>query len=243
MPIERKLPERFSPDELQALVRAAIELDRRGAVEVVRRKRGSETVERFQQHAIRTPLLPWVAVLMLTGCRVHEAEGLRWSDVNLDNGAVIFRSRKTGMERIMLLDDPLNRVSPALLAMLRRWRIDRPKALIVLPEDGDCGEAVFPKHPWSALCHAAGVKVRPKALRSNWVSYMAALGRRASDVALMAGHGVAVMERHYLSYAHARLAGGTLDDAMGVGALLADFQATVPAGAASSTLRLVGGLG
>ena len=67
------------------------------------------------------------------------------------------------------------------------------------PAASNDGRPVFPKRPWEAVCRAADLKVRPKALRSNWVSYRARLGHPLSTVALEAGHNVTTLIRHYLA--------------------------------------------
>lgn len=213
---ERKLPECFSSDELGAFLEAAWAMDHREAVQVVRRKPRSDRVESFGQSVSVTPLFRLVAILMLTGCRRHEALGLRWSDVDLDQGTIIIRSRKTGRERMLPLEDDNHPVSPGLLSLLRTWRFQEPEATFVLPANGRDGEPAFPKRPWLDLCRAAGVEIKPKALRSNWTSHMVSLGRPVSLVAVWAGHSPAVLEKHYLDYARLRKGGRDLDEAMGL---------------------------
>lgn len=189
---DRGLPERFKPDQLQAFLAKALE---QGDL-----------------------CFRWTAVLMLTGCRVHEAAGLKWKDVDLEDGSIIYRSKKTGRDRVLLLADPSAEVSPGLLALLKKWKSKRGKGLWVLPANANDGSAVFPKKPWEKLRKVVDIKA--KALRSNWASYMAALGRPPTTIALMAGHSPLVLEKHYLAFARARLNGTNLDEAMGIQGLL-----------------------
>lgn len=212
----RKLPECFSSDELGAFLEAAWAMDHREAVKVVRRKPRSDRVESFDQSVSVTPLFRLVAILMLTGCRRHEALGLRWRDVDLDQGTIVIRSRKTGHERMLPLEDDRHPVSPGLLALLRCWRLQEPEATFVLPANGRGGVPTFPKKPWAELRTASGIDIKPKALRSNWVTYMIGLGRPSSIAAVWAGHSPAVLEKCYLGFSRLHKGGRDLDEAMGL---------------------------
>ena len=210
-------PERYEPVELVGFLEAAAALDARGKKPLTRTRRGK--VESYEKGHNYSPVMPWAIVLMMTGCRRHVAAGLRWDDVNLGDGALTFRPSKTGRARLCPLVDASTRVSPLTLEILRAWRKADPEAEYVLPCRSR-GKAkrhpVFPKLPWKEAAEASETTIHPQGLRSNWVSYMAALGRPLSTIALMAGHGPLVLERHYLSFARQHLAGESLDDAMGV---------------------------
>lgn len=70
-------------------------------------------------------LYPMIATLLYTGLRKGEAFGLRWRDINFDNGKIfVCRSydgeTKSGDDRLV----PLN---PNLAPVLRRWRERCPK--------------------------------------------------------------------------------------------------------------------
>ena len=218
LPEERDMPERYEPAELQAFLEAALAHDSR-SVQVARRKGSNGKLEIFEQGNRLSPLAPWVTILTFTGCRRGEAERLRWSDVDLERGALVFRAPKTGRARRVPLDDPRTLNAPMFLDWLRRRRADHPDATFVLPETGADGQPAFPKKPWAAVRKTTGLPIRPKGLRSNWVCYLVSLGVPIATVALMAGHSPQVLERHYLSWMFARLEGETLEDALGIPAL------------------------
>jgi integrase len=211
----RELPAQFSPDELQAFIKAAREHDAAGSVAVERLKNGK--VERFDQKVDVAPVFPWAAALMLMGARLGEIAALRWDDIDLEDGIVTFRLvQKTGRSRVLRLASQVDPVSPGMLELLRGWRADRPRSEYVMPERSANGAPLFPRAAWRRVAEAAGVTITPKDLRSNWVSYMAAIGRPAASVALQAGHSLGTLEKHYLALAGERLKGNCLEEAMGV---------------------------
>lgn len=217
--VERRLPTRMSTEGLRTFLATAIKRDETDKAVVTRKKKGGK-VEEFEQGVNKTPITPWVVLLMLTGCRRGEAEVLRWDEVDMEAGAIVFNASKTGRQRRMLLDSPRCMVSPLLLRLLKRWRVESPDAEWVLPANGRDGRPAFPRRAWRDVAAESQVSMTPKDLRSTWVSYMVSLGRPTTIVAVMAGHSPTVLERNYLSFAHAHLEGETVEDAMQVADLL-----------------------
>lgn len=237
LPESRGLPEKFDPSDLAKFLKAAQEIDSKDRLVEIERKRKGK-IEVFKQTMEnRSKVFPWAVFLALTGCRLHEAAGLKWSDVDLKHGSITFRSKKTGRDRRLMLNDSKDTISPALLQILKHWREENPSSIFVLPETSREGEPkpVWPKHPWRNLQELAGVKIKPKALRSNWTSYAVSMGVPASVVALWAGHSPAVLERHYLAYAHGSLDGKTMEDCMGINEIL-EKEITQASSQASSGL-------
>lgn len=228
-PTGGNVPEKFKPEELQRFLAAAVELDTADRVLVEREKNGR--VEMYEQTAPRTPILRWVLVLMLTGCRRHEAAGLQWPDVDLETGIITFCSVKTGAAReTPLLGTGRRKVSPHLLELLRRWKLMDGGTGFVMPENGKDGTPTFPRGAWRRL-RKMSVDIKPKALRSNWVSYAAAVGFPLSSVARWAGHSPIICEKHY--HAAVAVEADSLDAAMGLEPILDSIMADLGHGGTS----------
>lgn len=124
---------------------------------------------------------PLLTFLLGTGCRVGEAIGLEWSDVDLTAGTVIFRETKNGKDRITNLP-PTSIVALANLPHRegRVFRVQRDKRMAALgllppPYAGRTGQF---KRAWAGACKRArlvddaGVALMsPHALRHTWATW------------------------------------------------------------------------
>jgi integrase len=127
LPVARELPEFLRPGEARKLLEAALRYD------------ADTFAETRKEHASRvaigttpryTSIAPFVAFLLLSGCRRGEALELRWDDVDLDALDVAgerageirlgAQDTKTRHGRIVVLE-----VSPALRALLAALKLRR----------------------------------------------------------------------------------------------------------------------
>lgn len=214
-------PTAYSPKELRAFLEKALERERPNKiVEVERTKSATGKPEKFQMQTVKnaaTPVSRLFLLLALTGCRVGEALGLTWTNVDLERGRITIRAQKTGRTRwVPLKGAPEGDVAPGLLKLMKRWRKEDEEREFVLPHDG-LDAPVFPKGAWQSVVDATGgPSVSPQRLRQNFTSYAASLGIPAAVSALWQGHGVDVAEKHYRAQVLDRREGVSFDAAMGL---------------------------
>lgn len=192
----------------------------------VKRRRGpngkpQEYTQRPANHERPAPVLQWALLLACTGVRKGEAERLRWTDVDLATGLLRVASTKTSTVRhVPLIGDAAGDVAPHFLAVLRAWRERNPAAVFVLPAAVEGGTPCWPKHGWEATNTAAGTSVTPQGLRRTFESTLAAVGVPSGLAAFWLGHSVQVAERAYRAYAPGRFPGSTVEEALGIVAIL-----------------------
>ena len=214
----RRQPVAFSPAQLKEFFDEAIALEdpsRKSAVKRIRK--GKE--ERFEQRPHLRALTPpsrLFILLALTGCRLGEALGMKWDDVDLERGRITINAPKTGRTRwLPLTGAPEGEIAPTLLEMLKEWKKEKPKRDHVLPH-GDIEAPIFPKGSWAAVVDATGHAISPQKLRQNFTSYAASLGIPSSIAALWQGHAADVAERHYRAQVPDRVKAKSFEDAMGL---------------------------
>jgi integrase len=211
LPVTHEQPAYLSSAKLGKLLGAAVRHDRATYVETRNEHAGIGTKGTTLRYV---PIAPFVAFLLLTGCRRGEALGLKWSDVDLDavdaQGTVVGEIRlrgentKTRRARTIGLE-----VSPALRALLAAMKLRTAKDTVhVFELRGDDGP-----EPYTVdLVEAARKRLAREygapafdwqTLRSTCATYLtnapAIFG--AATVFMSArqlGHSVAVAERHYL---------------------------------------------
>lgn len=202
---------------------------------VTRRRLGR--IETYEQPDSEppAPVLSWALAFACLGVRRAEAEGLRWTDVDLTHGVVRVHSTKTGTVRhVPLIGDPTGNVAPAFVAVLRAWRKQRPDDVFVMPSAA--GAPCFPKGAWESTARAAGVDVTPQGLRRTFESTLAAIGFPSGLAAFWLGHSVKVAESNYRAYRPGRLPGATVDAALGLTPFL---DRETKAAQSTTELRLV----
>lgn len=212
-------PHAFSPETLRGFLKVALEREDPNRVVTIVRLKGRKQ-ERFQQTApadAATPVSRLFLLVTLTGCRVGEALGLKWNDVDLNRGRLTIRAQKTGRTRVFPLVGALEgEVAPTFLQLLRQWRLQAGEREYVLPHTG-LAAPFFPKSGWHLTNLAnEGPRVGPQTLRQNFTSYAASLGIPATVAALWQGHGAAVAEKHYRAQVLDRQPGKTFEEAMGL---------------------------
>ena len=188
------------PDTIRGLLTAAIQRD------VVRR----ESVAG-----------PFALLLLMTGARVGEIQGLRWDEVNLDgDGAIDLPAYRTKTNRTRIVDFDICPTAKALLIALRgraRKSGTQPGAESLVFEGVNTREIHedllttygAPPFEWK-YCRATS---------GSFLACAPGLKFTTFTIALRLGHGTDVCEKHYLNKvrnipAHAR----TLESAMGIGA-------------------------
>lgn len=168
-------------------------------------------LQKFAREAAKrsSDLLRIFLLLAVTGCRSGEAFALEWKDVDLQQGLLKIHGAKTGRTRwLKLKGDPSGDISPGLAQALTTWREDSLRHVLNIRS--------MPRDSWRACADAAGVKLRPKDLRSNFTSYAAAIGVPPSVCAMWQGHTAQVAEEHYRAQVLARLPGASIEEAMGL---------------------------
>jgi integrase len=126
-------------------------------------------------------LYPLVLLAMTTGCRRGELFGLRWNNVDLEQGIVRLEHTKNGERRAVA-------VPPVAVDVLRVWRGLAPAAAWVFPRRGE--HTAFPgENAWRHALKRAGLKdFRFHDLRHTAASYLAMSGARIEDIADVLGH-------------------------------------------------------
>lgn len=214
LPLPRQQPEYLTPRQLAKLLGAAMRHDAAMFEETRNEHAGlrlAGTTPRYE------PIAPFVAFLLLTGCRRGEALGLTWSDVDLD--AVDHTGQRVGEIRLRAEDTKTHHartigleVSPSLRRLLAGMKL-RAQAGVELSVRVDALQVFGGESPYSVdLVDAARDRLVKKfgapkfdwqLLRSTCATYLTnAPGIfGAATVFLSArqlGHSVAVAEKHYL---------------------------------------------
>lgn len=205
-------PVSFDPHEIRTLFWHAAKLDAERGRFTKRKRRGK--TEKYYQGLSYSRIFSWVVILTLTGCRRHEAEKLRWDDIDLNDGAIKIYSDKAVPPRTLYPEERTRGNCPALIEFLSYLRELNPEAEFVLPCNGLDGRPKFPGSRWDALRSKIGVAITPQSLRSNWVSHQVDGGLDLNSVARLAGHLPQTSERHYLDRTARKPVPGTLDQVL-----------------------------
>ncbi len=116
----------------------------------------------------------------LTGCRRDEIAGLRWSEVDLERGLLVFADSKTGKSV-----RPLGQPAIALLAALGR----DPRSDFVFPAESGAGHYVGTKRIWPRVVARAGLPgVTPHTLRHTVGSTAVSAGEALTLTGAILGH-------------------------------------------------------
>ncbi|MFN0069670.1 MAG: tyrosine recombinase XerC [Limisphaerales bacterium] len=131
-------------------------------------------------------LLPVVAVQAFTGARGEEARRLDWQNIRLADGLVELAADKTKTRS--------RRLVPVLDA-LRAWLGDLQPVDGHAPLWNDSRPYYF--EAMRNLAQAAGVTLRPNALRHTWISARVAVVKNVNEVALEAGNSPQIIFANY----------------------------------------------
>lgn len=139
-------------------------------------------------------VLDAVRLLLLTGCRLGEALGLRWSDVDLAGGVLNLRETKTGARA-----HPIGAATVAFLEGMPRGDDDR-----IFPGRSDKAplSRSTVEHAWVGIRKAAGFEdVRLHDLRHTVGTYAGQTGANAFLVRDKLGHKTLAMTGRYVNRA------------------------------------------
>jgi integrase len=139
---------------------------------------------------------PMLTVSALCGLRASELRGLRWVDVDTENGFIRIRQRADAYQTIGepksaagLRDVP---AGPMVLNALRRWRLRCPKGELDLVFPNRIGgiqmHANILKRRFKPLCEEVGATLRWHDLRHFAVSLWIEQGFSIKEVMTFAGH-------------------------------------------------------
>lgn len=132
----------------------------------------------------------------LTGCRRDEVAGLRWSEVDLERGLLIFEDTKTGRS--------VRPLAAAASALLRELREEAPAdAAFVFPAERGDGFFVGTKGIWPEVVAKAGLAdVTPHTLRHTLGAAAASSGEGLLLVGAILGHANTRSTAIYAHVAH-----------------------------------------
>lgn len=231
LPVTTERREYLKPVELQALLEACRAHDAETFAET-RDEHAGDGRKRIGQTPRYDPIAPFVAFVLLTGCRFGEALAVTWEQVDLDAldhsghpvGEIHLRGadNKTKHARTIGLE-----VSPALRAMLAGMRPKDGKGPVFGLSRGTADAAAKrlrteysapASFTWQALRRTCGTFL------TNAPGIFGASSAYRSAKQL--GHSVAVAERHYVGLVRGIPADvRTLEDAMQIGKLVASDPA------------------
>lgn len=221
----------FTPEELRAFLRSALERESPDfKADVKRKKRGR--VENFKQGpsvTSATPVSRLFILAALTGARLGELLALKWEHLDLERGRITIHASKTGHTRILpLMGAPEGDVAPVLVDLLRHWKLEAGTRQYVLPH-GDLDHPVFPKSGWLLTQRMCKSSVSgPQKLRKNFTSYAASLGIPATVAALWQGHAAEVASKYYRMQVLDRQQAPDLAGAMGLVEFLLELAGSRP---------------
>lgn len=165
----------------------------------------ADELARFLKVAAEDVLFPLWRFLAFTGCRIGEAIGLRWRNVDLDNGTVtINRSRSKGIDGAVTVGEPKTArgrrtidLDPETVAVLRQVKGSRK--VVPIGDDGTGlvftlpdGTALHPdavRTRMDRLVKLAGVpRLTPHGLRDTHATLLLAAGEPLHVVSRRLGH-------------------------------------------------------
>lgn len=184
---DRPLPEPFTKDEIIAII-----------LEITDRNPSYGNFVRFK---------------FSTGVRTGEAVGLRWSDVDMDQGYIkiyesitkaelgekVRKSTKTGKGRTIPLSGSLRKT----LLNQKLLQADKPKAResgLVFPNGygNPIDSSKFAEDFWRPALEKLQIPYRePYTTRHTFISHALAQGMNPLEVAALTGHDVATLFKHY----------------------------------------------
>jgi integrase len=132
--------------------------------------------------------------LYFTGCRIGEAQALRWSDMALDAKAPYFRLVDTKTRNTVEL--PLPR---QVVTLLRSWQKEGPPTPFVFPAVSRAGELVSATYPGKVITahrKASGIQWSPHDLRRTYISAAELAGVPSIVVRRLTNHAINSSDAH-----------------------------------------------
>ena len=132
-----------------------------------------------------------VLIALSTGSRKGEILNLKWADVELSQGRIIFHNTKNSERRTVPL------TGPALDHMRHHAKLRRIDTPLVFP-NADGTKPLNPRRAWeTALKQAAIQDFRFHDLRHSAASYLAMNGASLAEIAEVLGHKTLAMVKRY----------------------------------------------
>jgi len=147
-----------------------------------------------------------ILLLLDTGIRRAELEGLDIDDVDLDLGRAFIRHGKGRKQRVVPFSSEPARI---IGEYINRYRTETPGPLFLRIDRGS-GRSPFNKYHLGTLFQRlgseAGVHANPHRFRHTFATWAIQAGAREIDVQYLLGHSTAVMTRRYASTYDASMA-------------------------------------
>lgn len=193
-------PNAFTPEEKAAVLEAFATNERRREV---RGLKGNP----YQHY------LPFVRFLFLTGCRPHEAIGLRWGDVAADfsritfdggifrlpNGGII---RQKGSKNNRRRSFPCNDELKAFLRELKPDRVTSTELVFLSPRGKVINYGNFLANAWHKTVDPIKPETTPYSCRDTFISEQVLAGVPLAVVGKWVDNSATVIERSYFDFAN-----------------------------------------
>lgn len=163
----------------------------------------SRIVSAFESHKVYSHYTIFVRFLFGAGCRIGEAIGVRWQDIDLGTGKIIIAEQVTGGKRKAAKSGSRREfyLSASLKSLLSEAKpIDVcEKDLIFTTLTGKPIDAHnFRERAWTTILELAGVEYRkPSNTRHSFCSHALEQGMNPVTVASITGHDPKVLFDHY----------------------------------------------
>ncbi len=136
-------------------------------------------------------LYPLVLMALATGARRGELLGLKWRDVDMIRGVVVFHVTKNRERRAVP-------VAGVALDALKAWADGKGEAEQLVFEGPEPGRVVWIDQAWREVLVAAEItEFRFHDLRHSAASYLAMSGATAPEIAAVLGHKTLQMVKRY----------------------------------------------
>ena len=152
-------------------------------------------------------LYPVVILALSTGMRRGEILNLKWSDVDLDRGAILLQTTKNGERRFF----PLVGIA---LDLLRSRHSNQPSNSLVFPAPYSSSKPIDIRSAWETALEKAGISnFRFHDLRHTAASYLAMNQASLLEIGTLLGHKTVQMTKRYahLSNMHIRILSESLN--------------------------------
>lgn len=163
----------------------------------------AKIIEAFKFHKFYNNYVPFVKFLFGTGCRIGEAIGIRWQDIDLDSGKITIAEQITSRQRKAAKAGSSREF---YLSTNTRVLLEELKAIAVADQDlifsTVTGKPIdarnFRERAWTAVLDAADVSYRkPSNTRHTFCSHALEGGMNPITVASITGHDPRVLFDRY----------------------------------------------